>query len=94
MACIFVASKVEETVKKFRELMIVAWPLMAHTSPVTELDADSPMVEEARKRVMAIELELLELMDFDFEVSHPHPIMAQILSAKQGEIFMMVSAYF
>lgn len=66
LTCLFLASKTCDTIKKLRDILVVAQsssedgtPLLGHT-PSTEL------LDEGRRRVMHWEKRLLEVMSFDF----------------------------
>ncbi|CAK9839627.1 CTD kinase subunit beta [Schizosaccharomyces pombe] len=73
-ACLVVASKIEDTAKKFRDILLAHY-LQKH--PGSEVDAHSQLIEENKKRILGLERMTLELICFDFRVRHPHNYMVK-----------------
>ncbi|KAK9461623.1 cyclin-like protein [Lipomyces oligophaga] len=69
LACLFVASKMEDTLKKLRDILLAAHRVRHPNGP--EIGLDSSAIEEQRRRIIPLERQVLETMSFDFRVSHP-----------------------
>lgn len=68
-ACLFVASKMEDTSKKARDILVIAHHLRNPQNP--DINPESPILEEQRRRVLGLERMLLETQSFDFRQRHP-----------------------
>ncbi|EEB06982.1 cyclin Ctk2 [Schizosaccharomyces japonicus yFS275] len=75
-ACVFVACKVEDTSKKIRDILIVYQKLRYPNS--VDVDPQSPIMEEPKKRILSFERHLLELACFDFRTCSPHAYVVAI----------------
>lgn len=79
MTCLFVAAKVEDTLKKTRDII-----LAAHARRYgTELDAESSQFMEQRKRILGYERLVLETICFDFQITHPYAYVVKFARATQ-----------
>ncbi|KAG0348634.1 RNA polymerase II C-terminal domain kinase beta subunit [Podila minutissima] len=80
MACLFVSCKVEDTIKKLKDIMIATY-YYRHPN-ATDWDSESKVSkscldissegDEQRKRVLAYEKMVLESICFDFRIIHPY----------------------
>ncbi|KAF9284854.1 RNA polymerase II C-terminal domain kinase beta subunit [Mortierella antarctica] len=70
MACLFVSCKVEDTIKKLKDIMIATY-YYRHPN-ATDWDSESKEGDEQRKRVLAYEKMVLESICFDFRIIHPY----------------------
>lgn len=68
-ACLFVAAKMEDTAKKAKDILLVIHSLRNPQS--ADINADSPVIEEQRRRVLGLERMILETQSFDFRHRHP-----------------------
>jgi CTD kinase subunit beta len=66
IACLFVASKVNDTCKKIRFLLLAAFLLRAPEFEGKEFDQEST-IESFRKQIIAYERLVLEAIDFSFD---------------------------
>lgn len=72
-ACIFVASKMEDTAKKARDILVVAYAVRNPLNP--EINPESPVLEDQRRRILGLERMILETQSFDFRHRHPQPFI-------------------
>ncbi|RPA82884.1 hypothetical protein BJ508DRAFT_305184 [Ascobolus immersus RN42] len=71
LACLFLASKIEDTLQKSRELLAA---LHITKNPTSEpLPPDSPVFDAPSNRMLGLERLLLEASGFDFRARHPIP---------------------
>ncbi|KAG0330585.1 RNA polymerase II C-terminal domain kinase beta subunit [Podila horticola] len=70
MACLFVSCKVEDTIKKLKDIMIATYYYRYPNA--TDWDSESKEGDEQRKRVLAYEKMVLESICFDFRILHPY----------------------
>ncbi len=75
VACILVASKVEETVRKIKEILLSATYILRNV----ELTWDHPDIDAYKKRIMVLERSVLESSVFDFNMAHPHKYLIKIV---------------
>ncbi|KAK9355743.1 cyclin-like protein [Lipomyces doorenjongii] len=71
LACLFVASKTEDTLKKLKEILLASYYIKHPSGP--DISMDSPIIEDQRRRLISLERHVLETMSFDFRVRHPQP---------------------
>lgn len=95
ISCLFLASKIEDTLQKSRELLAA---LHAIKNPQGELiPPDSPLFEAASTRVLGLERMLLESACFDFRTRDPGPIVlkfGRVLGAGKGTVKLAVEILF
>ncbi|KAF9082841.1 RNA polymerase II C-terminal domain kinase beta subunit [Mortierella sp. AD031] len=82
MACLFVSSKVEDTIKKLKDIMIATY-IFRHPH-ATDWDPESKEGEEQRKRVLLYEKMVLESICFDFRIIHPYNYIIKFVKIMQG----------
>ncbi|KAG9574920.1 cyclin, partial [Aureobasidium melanogenum] len=68
-AALFTACKIEDTLKKSREVLCAAWNLKLPSSE--HLSPDDPVFEQPSKTVVGLERLMLESAGFDFRTRHP-----------------------
>ncbi|CCG83010.2 Cyclin Ctk2 [Taphrina deformans PYCC 5710] len=78
-ACLFVAAKMEDTSKKAKDILLVSHALRNPQSP--DLDPESSLMEEQRRRVMGLERMILESCAFDFRHRHPQAFLLKFAHA-------------
>lgn len=72
VACVLVASKIEDTLKRTKELVTLAHKIRSNVS-LTNSQAD-----EAKSSVLGLERQILETIGFDFRIRHPHNYIVSI----------------
>ncbi|KAF9579644.1 hypothetical protein BGW38_004019 [Lunasporangiospora selenospora] len=82
MACLFVSCKVEDTIKKLKDIMTVTY---TYRHPeVSDWDPESKEGEEQRKRVLSYEKLVLESICFDFRITHPYKYIIKFVKLMNG----------
>jgi hypothetical protein len=81
ITAIFVASKIEETIKKLRDIFVVIHSVKHPDSK--ELDPEQ-VSEDRRRRIMGYEKLMLETLCFDFQIRHPYEIMVKFVKYING----------
>ncbi|KAG2227927.1 hypothetical protein INT45_011950 [Circinella minor] len=76
VTCIFVASKIEETIKKLKDIYVAAHSVRHPGSK--ELDPEH-ISEDRRRRVIGYEKLLLETLCFDFQQRHPYEYVVKFV---------------
>ncbi|GAB5592574.1 RNA polymerase II C-terminal domain kinase beta subunit [Umbelopsis nana] len=76
VTAIFVASKIEETIKKLRDIFVVIHSVKHPDSK--ELDPEQ-VSEDRRRKIMGYEKLMLETLCFDFQIRHPYEIMVKFV---------------
>ncbi|KIW14354.1 hypothetical protein PV08_07136 [Exophiala spinifera] len=75
-AALFTACKIEDTLKKSRDILCAAHnskvPRQEHLSP------DNPAFEHQSRTIIGLERLMLEASGFDFRSSHPQPLMVKL----------------
>ena len=67
--CLFLASKVEETPKKLRDVIVETYKVQHNTASAPESDAELWRMKE---QVLICERELLRVLEFDLSVDHAY----------------------
>ncbi|TDL23296.1 cyclin-like protein [Rickenella mellea] len=84
LACLYVSTKMHDTLKKPRDILMVAYavrfPELAARSKAIggEVEMDPAAVEQDRQRLLAIERLVLETVCFNFTVKMPFPYVIKI----------------
>ncbi|RUP46867.1 cyclin-like protein [Jimgerdemannia flammicorona] len=81
IACLFVACKVEETIKKLKDIIVVAHSVRHPDGK--ELDPEQ-ISEDRRRRIMGYERLVLETLCFDFQVQHPYEFVVKFVRLIKG----------
>ncbi|CAM0134915.1 unnamed protein product [Umbelopsis sp. WA50703] len=76
ITAIYVASKIEETIKKLRDIFVVIHSVKHPESK--ELDPEQ-VSEERRRRIIGYEKLMLETLCFDFQIRHPYETMVKFV---------------
>ncbi|OGE51334.1 hypothetical protein PENARI_c013G07814 [Penicillium arizonense] len=75
-AALFTACKIEDTLKKSRDIVCAAYNLKL--SPSEHLAADDPMFETNARGVIGLERLMLEASGFDFRTRHPQKTLMKL----------------
>ncbi|KAF2793008.1 cyclin-like protein [Melanomma pulvis-pyrius CBS 109.77] len=78
-ASLFTACKIEDTLKKSREILCANWNLKAATSE--HLSPDDPRFENHSKLIIGLERLMLESAGFDFRNRYPQDLMVKLAKA-------------
>ncbi|KAG0235042.1 hypothetical protein BGW41_000934 [Actinomortierella wolfii] len=84
MACLFVSSKIEDTIKKLKDIMMATY-LYRHPN-VVDWDPESKEGEEQRRRVLSYEKLVLESICFDFQIVHPYKYIVKFVKLYDGHV--------
>jgi CTD kinase subunit beta len=76
MASLFVACKVEDTIKKSKEILCAAYNLKNPEKPTT---ADDKVLEQPHRIIIGLERLVLETIGFDFRVRYPQKLLAKVV---------------
>jgi CTD kinase subunit beta len=76
MASLFVACKVEDTIKKSKEILCAAYNLKNPDKPTT---ADDKVLEQPHRIIIGLERLVLETIGFDFRVRYPQKLLAKVV---------------
>ncbi|KAJ5619635.1 hypothetical protein N7510_003619 [Penicillium lagena] len=80
-AALFAACKIEDTLKKSREIVCAAYNLKL--SPSEHLSSDDPFFETNARGIIGLERLMLEASGFDFRTRHPQKTLMK-LTRKSG----------
>lgn len=78
-AALFTACKIEDTLKKSREILCANWNLKL--APSEHLAPDDPRFEQHSKLIIGLERLMLESAGFDFRNRHPQKLVVKIARA-------------
>ncbi|KAI1330867.1 cyclin-like protein [Xylariaceae sp. FL0255] len=81
LACLFVACKSEDTIKKSRDILCANHNLKNPDNPTTP---DDKIFDQGSKMMIGLERHVIETMRFDFRVRNPHKMLAKIVKALLG----------
>lgn len=81
MTCIFVASKIEETTKKLKDILVAVHSVKYPDSKELEPEQVS---EDRRRKIIGYEKMLLETLCFDFQLRHPFEYVIKFIKWIQG----------
>lgn len=76
LASLFMACKVEDTIKKSREILCAAYNIKNPTQPTTQ---DDKMFENPHKIIIGLERHILETIGFDFRVRYPQKVLVKMV---------------
>lgn len=76
-AALFAACKIEDTLKKSREILCANWNLKV--GPSESLSSDDPRFESHSKLIIGLERLMLESAGFDFRNRYPQKIMVKLV---------------
>ncbi|KAJ3408498.1 hypothetical protein HDV05_004957 [Chytridiales sp. JEL 0842] len=89
-ACILAACKIEETVKKARDIILA----MHRITEGVELDFDSPVVELRKKKLIQIEKIILETICFDVhQLRHAQTFVVKFVKMLEGSVELARKAW-
>ncbi|KAI5283146.1 RNA polymerase II C-terminal domain kinase beta subunit, partial [Ascosphaera atra] len=80
-AALFTACKIEDTLKKSREILCAAYNLKAAaaaTGTTERLSPDDPIFESQSRGIIGLERQMLECSGFDFRNRHPQRIVIKL----------------
>ncbi|KAF1850530.1 cyclin-like protein [Cucurbitaria berberidis CBS 394.84] len=78
-AALFTACKIEDTLKKSREILCAHWN--AKVGPGESLSSDDPRFESHSKLIIGLERLMLESAGFDFRNRYPQKLMVKLARA-------------
>ncbi|CAN9365768.1 unnamed protein product [Alternaria alternata] len=78
-AALFTACKIEDTLKKSREILCAHWNLKV--GPGESLSSDDPRFENHSKLIIGLERLMLESAGFDFRNRYPQKVMVKLARA-------------
>ncbi|KAJ1731886.1 RNA polymerase II C-terminal domain kinase beta subunit [Coemansia biformis] len=93
-ACLLVAAKMEETIKRLRDILAHSYVLSTR-SPDARLDPQSvpaATIDKMRPNVLAAEQFVMDTIGFDFRTSHPHLLYVKL--AKMARVPQQTTAAF
>ncbi|ORX74873.1 hypothetical protein DL89DRAFT_301296 [Linderina pennispora] len=73
-ACLFVAAKMEETLKKLRDILVHAFIASSQTMEDART-VPSSTIDKMRPGVLASEQFVLDVIGYDFRTTHPHLLL-------------------
>ncbi|KAL0141234.1 cyclin [Mucor lusitanicus] len=76
VTCLFVASKIEETLKKLKDIIVAVHSVKYPDKK--ELDPEQ-ISDERRRRIINYEKLLLETLSFDFQLRHPYEYVIKFI---------------
>ncbi|KAK9367635.1 cyclin-like protein [Lipomyces kononenkoae] len=91
LACLFVASKTEDTLKKLKEILVASYYIKHPGGP--DISMDSPVIEDQRRRLISLERHVLETISFDFRVKHPQPYIVKFAKRLRCPVSMAETAW-
>ncbi|CAG8478009.1 9529_t:CDS:2 [Paraglomus occultum] len=81
--CVFVASKIEETYKKLKDILVAAYNVRHPLGP--DINPDGQTLEEQRRRIIGYERLVLENIRFDFQIQQPHKFLVKFIKRLGGD---------
>ncbi|KPM40119.1 hypothetical protein AK830_g6448 [Neonectria ditissima] len=76
LTCLFVACKVEDTIKKSREIIAAAYNVKNPDKPATP---DDKIFEASAKMIICLERLVLETVGFDFRTRYPQKLLVKVV---------------
>ncbi|KAJ2215531.1 RNA polymerase II C-terminal domain kinase beta subunit [Coemansia sp. RSA 487] len=77
-ACLFVASKMEETIKKLRDIIAHSYVILSKPQSSDPKQVPSAVVDKMRPSIMNAEQLILEAIGYDFRTSHTHLLFVKL----------------
>ncbi|GAB7349039.1 hypothetical protein MBLNU459_g8008t1 [Dothideomycetes sp. NU459] len=90
-AALLIACKIEDTLKKSREILCAAYNLKVPTSD--QLSPDDPLFEQSSKTILGLERLMLEASGFDFRTRYPQKTVMQLLKSQGLDDIVGRTAY-
>jgi CTD kinase subunit beta len=84
VTCLFVASKIEETIKKLKDILVAVHSVKYPDTK--ELDHEQ-ISEERKRKIISYEKMLLETVCFDFQLRHPFEYVIKFIKWIQGMLY-------
>lgn len=84
-ASLLTACKVEDTLKKSKDILAAAHNLRAATTGGEQVGTDDAMFEAPSRVVIGLERLVLEAGSFDFRSKYPHELMVKIAKTLEGD---------
>ncbi|KAJ1965669.1 RNA polymerase II C-terminal domain kinase beta subunit [Dipsacomyces acuminosporus] len=78
MACLFVAAKMEETIKKLRDILAHSYIISSQTKETDVQSVAASITDKMRPSVLAGEQFVLNAIGFDFHTTHPHLLFVKM----------------
>ncbi|UZO05366.1 uncharacterized protein OCT59_025720 [Rhizophagus irregularis] len=91
ITCLFVSTKIEETYKKLKDILVAAYQVKHPEGP--EINAESQTLEEQRRRVIQNERTIVETICFDFQFVLPHKLLVKFVKKLKGDKYLYLKAY-
>lgn len=85
-ASLLTACKVEDTLKKSKDILAAAHNLRAATTGGEQVGTDDAMFEAPSRAVIGLERLVLEAGSFDFRSKYPHDLMVKIAKTLEGPV--------
>ncbi|CAJ0642119.1 12818_t:CDS:2, partial [Entrophospora sp. SA101] len=86
ITCLFVATKIEETYKKLKDILIVAYYVLCPEGP--EINT-----EKQKRRVLTLEQTILEITCYEFKFLHPHKFLMKFVKKLGGDKSLAFKSY-
>ncbi|KAF8477069.1 cyclin-like protein [Kalaharituber pfeilii] len=74
-AALFVACKIEDTLKKSREILAAGHSIKHGATSAESINPDNPLLDEPARRTLILERVILESSSFDFRNRHSQPFL-------------------
>ncbi|KAI8321010.1 hypothetical protein GQ54DRAFT_245717, partial [Martensiomyces pterosporus] len=92
-ACLFVAAKMEETIKKLRDILAHSYVLSSQTTEVDAQAVPSSVTDKMRPSVLAAEQFVLDAIGFDFQTAHPHLLLVKLAKLAGAQRSMAIAGW-
>ncbi|CAG8728613.1 7242_t:CDS:2 [Funneliformis caledonium] len=91
ITCLFVSTKIEETYKKLKDILVAAYQVKHPEG--TEINAESQVLEDQRRRIIQNERAIVETICFDFQFVLPHKLLVKFVKKLKGDKYLYLKAY-
>ncbi|CAI4214882.1 unnamed protein product [Parascedosporium putredinis] len=92
LAALFLACKVEDTIKKAKDILCAAYNLK---NPEHQTTPDDKLFEQSSRVMVGLERMMLEIIGFDFRTRHPQKYLIKVvrtlLGPEQGKSFLQIA---